>query len=77
MVDQGGHRLKCHKIQFDYGDIKGIMWLAKDELSWFIVKEEAEGNGVPFQMFLDEYTKRQKDTSPNSKNTKEKTDFGF
>lgn len=76
MVEQGGHRLECHKIQFDYGDIKGIMWLAKDELSWFLVKEEAEGGGVPFQMYLDEYTKKKKETV-SQKKASDKNDFGF
>ena len=58
-VEQGGHRLKCHKIKFDYTEVKGIMWLAKDEFGWFIVKEEAESHGVPFQMYMDEYTKKE------------------
>lgn len=75
-IQQGGHQLECHKIRFDYGHIKGIMWLARDELSWFLVKEEAKSDGVAFQMYLDEYTKRKKG-SYQPKETSQTADFGF
>ncbi|MCG8636844.1 MAG: hypothetical protein MI863_23635 [Desulfobacterales bacterium] len=79
-VEQGGHRLECHKIRFDYTEVKGIMWLARDEFGWFIVKEEAESHGQPFQMYLDEYTKKQTADTPKKASGEasgDKKDFGF
>ena len=75
-VEQGGHTLECRKVKFDYGEVKGIMWLAKDEFGWFLVKEEAETHGQPFEMYLDEYTRKTASNAPAAP-AKKSTDFRF
>ena len=76
-VKQGGHSFQCSKIKFDYGDVKGVFWMARDELGWFLVKEEAETEGTPFQMYLDEYTRKKKKAVTEKADNKNKKDFGF
>ena len=76
-LKQGGHQFECHKMTFDYGDVKGTFWMAKDDLGWFLVKEEAETGGVPFQMYLDEYIITKKSTEPSRKEQTTGKDFGF
>ena len=73
-VKQGGRSIRCNKIKFDYGDVKGIFWMATDELGHFLVKEEAESHGVPFKLVLDEY---RKETAGKRKKPEPKKDFGF
>lgn len=75
-VVQSGKTYNCHKIKFDYGDVKGIFWMAEDDLGWFLVKEEAETHGTPFQMYLGENTRR-KVESTVSETAKPKDEFGF
>lgn len=78
-ITQSGKTYTCHKIKFDYGDVKGIFWMAQDDMGWFLVKEEAETHGVPFQMHLGENTRR-KVTDDDTKSegaAKPKDEFGF
>jgi len=77
-VTQSGNTYLCHKIKFDYGDVKGVFWMAQDDLGWFLVKEEAETHGVPFQMHIGENTRKKVETEKESdKPGKGKDDFGF
>lgn len=47
----------CYVLYMDYGHVKGEIWIAKDELGWFLVYEDAIASEGPFELILDGYTK--------------------
>lgn len=62
-------KFECDIVAFDYGEIRGTMWIGKDELGYFLVKEDAKSDIGDFQMLLDSYTEKEKN--------KKETEFGF
>ena len=57
-VEAAGRTFECDVIRFDYKGMAGTMWLGKDELGHFIVKEEAvSSKNGPFTLAMTEYRK--------------------
>lgn len=53
----GDKVLTCHVLWFDYGHLNGTAWVAKDEMGWFLVYEEADATEGKFELILDGYKK--------------------
>ncbi|MEM7374407.1 MAG: hypothetical protein AAF587_37785 [Bacteroidota bacterium] len=51
----GEHTFDCHVIYIDYGHLHGEVWLAKDELGWFLIYEKATATEGSFELVLDGY----------------------
>jgi len=73
-VEMVGQTFECEKVTFDYEIIKGTMWIAKDDVGYFLVKEEAESAEYgPFQMKLTSYNK----AGEGEETPAQQTDFDF
>ncbi|MEQ6124028.1 hypothetical protein AAON49_07515 [Pseudotenacibaculum sp. MALMAid0570] len=57
----GKHTFDCHVIYIDYGHLHGEVWLAKDELGWFLIYEKATATEGSFELKLDSYEKTKLD----------------
>ncbi len=53
----GEHTFDCHVIYIDYGHLHGEVWLAQDELGWFLIYEKATATEGSFELVLDSYEK--------------------
>lgn len=53
----GEHTFDCHVIYIDYGHLHGEVWLAQDELGWFLIYEKATATEGSFELILDGYEK--------------------
>ena len=53
----GDQVIDCHVLWFDYGHVNATIWVAEDELGWFLVYEDAQSTDGPFELILDSYTK--------------------
>ncbi|WP_299104516.1 hypothetical protein [uncultured Tenacibaculum sp.] len=53
----GQYTFDCHVIYIDYGHLHGEVWLAKDELGWFLIYEKATATEGSFELVLDGYQK--------------------
>lgn len=56
----GENTFDCHVIYIDYGHLHGEVWLAKDELGWFLIYEKATATEGSFELVLDSYTRTMK-----------------
>lgn len=65
----GDREFECQVIDIDFGVIKATLWVAKDDLGYFLLKEEGEGSFGPFTMKCVDYI-----TNPQNQ---PKEDFGF
>lgn len=54
----GEHEFDCHVLHMDYGHVSGEIWIARDELGWFLVYEDAVATEGPFELVLDGYSRR-------------------
>ncbi|MEQ6124029.1 hypothetical protein AAON49_07520 [Pseudotenacibaculum sp. MALMAid0570] len=58
-----GYTFECHVMEIDYGHVIGEIWVAKDELGWFLVYEDATATQDPtapegaFELVMDSYTR--------------------
>ncbi|MDY8136024.1 hypothetical protein [Aquimarina sp. 2201CG5-10] len=53
----GEHTFECHVIYIDYGHLHGEVWLAQDELGWFLIYEKATATEGSFELVMDGYEK--------------------
>jgi hypothetical protein len=56
----GEHVFNCYVLWMDYGHVEGEIWVAKDELGWFLVYEDAVATEGPFELVLESYTRTNK-----------------
>lgn len=52
----GDQVFDCHVLWFDYGHLNGTVWVAEDELGFFLVYEKATATEGDFELVLSNYT---------------------